>query len=82
MNAEQVQARLQRFQKPKGGGRAADRAAKTRRLVRMSQGTLERLSRLARHFSRPGRTIGPMQVAAVLIEMAVEEETQKRKART
>ena len=56
-----------RFRVPEGGGRPTDPSWNEQRLVRLSTVTLERLEKLAEkaHAS-------PMQVAALLLEQAVE----------
>lgn len=74
MDAVMVAGRLKRFRTPKGGGRVADPAMTERRLVGLGRTTLARLERLAKHFSTPRRRLSPMQVAAVLIELAAKEE--------
>ena len=56
-----------RFRVPEGGGRATDPSWSEQRLVRLSPKTLEQLEKLAElvHAS-------PMQVAALLLERAVQ----------
>ena len=56
-----------RFRVPEGGGRATDPSWSEQRLVRLSPKTLEQLEKLAdqAHAS-------PMQVAALLLEQAVQ----------
>lgn len=56
-----------RFRVPEGGGRPTDPSWSDQRLVRLSTTTLEQLDRLAEkaHAS-------PMQVAALLLEKAVQ----------
>jgi hypothetical protein len=56
-----------RFRVPEGGGRPTDPSWSEQRLVRLSTTTLERLEQLAEkaHAS-------PMQVAALLLEQAVQ----------
>jgi hypothetical protein len=52
---------------PKGGGRATDPSWSEQRLVRLSPKTLARLEKLAEQAH-----VGPMQVAALLLEQAVQ----------
>lgn len=56
-----------RFRVPEGGGRPTDPSWNEQRLVRLSSATLEHLEKLAEktHAS-------PMQVAALLLEQAVQ----------
>ena len=58
---------MERFRVPEGGGRATDPSWSEQRLVRLSAKTLRQLEKLAEqgHAS-------PMQVAALLLERAVE----------
>ena len=58
---------MARFRVPQGGGRATDPSWSEQRLVRLSPKTLEQLEKLAdqAHAS-------PMQVAALLLERAVQ----------
>ena len=56
-----------RFRVPEGGGRATDPSWSERRLVRLSPKTLARLEKLAEQAHA-----SPMQVAAVLLERAVQ----------
>jgi hypothetical protein len=56
-----------RFRVPDGGGRATDPSWTEQRLVRLSPKTLEKLERLAEQAQA-----SPMQVAALLLEKAVE----------
>src|SRR5919204_3319513 len=56
-----------RFRVPEGGGRATDPSWSEQRLVRLSPTTLEQLERLAEQAHA-----SPMQVAALLLERAVE----------
>lgn len=56
-----------RFRVPDGGGRATDPSWSEQRLVRLSPKTLERLEMLA----KPAQA-SPMQVAALLLEQAVQ----------
>lgn len=63
-----------RFRTPEGGGRATDPSWSEQRLVRLSPKTLERLEELAEktHAS-------PMQVAALLLERAVQTVVSQEK---
>lgn len=56
-----------RFRVPEGGGRPTDPSWKEQRLIRLSTTTLERLEQLAEHAHA-----SPMQVAALLLERAVQ----------
>src|SRR5438128_9428991 len=56
-----------RFRVPHGGGRATDPSWSEQRLVRLSPKTLEQLDKLAEQAHA-----SPMQVAAILLERAVE----------
>lgn len=56
-----------RFRSPEGGGRATDPSWSEQRLVRLSPNTLEQLEKLAEQAHA-----SPMQVAALLLERAVE----------
>jgi hypothetical protein len=56
-----------RFRVPEGGGRPTDPSWSERRLVRLSPQTLEQLERLAEQAQA-----SPMQVAALLLERAVQ----------
>ena len=56
-----------RFRVPVGGGRASDPSWSEHRLVRLSPKTLQQLEKLAEHAHA-----SPMQVAAILLERAVQ----------
>src|SRR3954468_23126773 len=56
-----------RFRVPEGGGRATDPSWSEQRLVRLSPKTLKQLERLAEQTHA-----SPMQVAALLLEQAVQ----------
>ena len=56
-----------RFRVPEGGGRATDPSWSEQRLVRLSPKTLEQLAKLAEQAHA-----SPMQVAALLLERAVQ----------
>jgi hypothetical protein len=56
-----------RFRVPEGGGRATDPSWSEQRLVRLSPRTLEQLAKLAEQAHA-----SPMQVAALLLERAVQ----------
>lgn len=64
-----------RFRVPEGGGRATDPSWSEQRLVRFSPKTLEQLEKLAEQSHA-----SPMQVAALLIERAVEAVVNERQA--
>jgi hypothetical protein len=59
-----------RFRVPEGGGRATDPSWSEQRLVRLSPKTLERLEKLGEQAHA-----SPMQVAALLLEQAVQSLT-------
>jgi hypothetical protein len=73
--AQQIVAEVQaRFQTPEGGGRATDPRWTARRLVPFTPSTLDRLEELAELVrERSGTPIHPLQVAALLLEHAVED---------
>ena len=56
-----------RFRTPEGGGRATDPSWSEQRLVRLTPKTLEQLEQLAEQAHA-----SPMQVAALLLEQAVQ----------
>src|SRR5215217_4414485 len=56
-----------RFRVPEGGGRATDPSWSEQRLVRLSPKTLEQLEKIAEQAHA-----SPMQVAALLLERAVQ----------
>jgi hypothetical protein len=58
---------MARFRVPEGGGRATDPSWSEQRLVRLSTKTLKQLEKLAEQTHA-----SPMQVAAILLERAVE----------
>jgi hypothetical protein len=58
---------MARFRVPEGGGRATDPTWSEQRLVRLSAKTLRQLEKLAEQTHA-----SPMQVAALLLERAVE----------
>ena len=64
-----------RFRVPEGGGRATDPSWSEQRLVRLSPKTLEQLEKLAEQSHA-----SPMQVAALLIERAVEAVVNQEQA--
>jgi hypothetical protein len=72
--AIQIVAEVQgRFRVPTGGGRATDPAWTKRRLVPLTEQTLERLEQLAHKIEEKRHVrIEPMQVAALLLENITE----------
>lgn len=67
----EVQAR---FQAPPGGGRRTDPTWTERRLLPLSRHTLRRLEQItARARKRDSLIVGPMQVAALLLEKVTEK---------
>lgn len=64
-----------RFRVPEGGGRATDPSWSEQRLVRLSRKTLDQLERLAEQSQA-----SPMQVAALLLERAVQSAVNQEQA--
>jgi hypothetical protein len=64
-----------RFRVPQGGGRATDPSWSEQRLVRLSAKTLEQLEKLAEQAHA-----SPMQVAALLLEQAVQTIVSQEQA--
>ncbi len=64
-----------RFGVPEGGGRATDPSWSEQRLVRLSPKTLEQLEQLAEQAHA-----SPMQVAALLLEQAVQTIVSQEQA--
>jgi hypothetical protein len=64
-----------RFRVPEGGGRATDPSWSEQRLVRLSPQTLEQLEKLAVQAQA-----SPMQVAALLLERAVQTIVSQEQA--
>jgi hypothetical protein len=64
-----------RFRVPKGGGRATDPSWSEQRLVRLSPKTLDQLEKLAEQSHA-----SPMQVAALLLEGAVQGVVNQEQA--
>ena len=70
-----------RFRAPAGGGRATNPEWTEHRIVRFSRTTLERLEAMAKKISEEGgRRVEPLQLAALLIEMAADQAAQARRA--
>jgi hypothetical protein len=66
--AQQLAAEVSaRFRVPDGGGRATDPSWSEQRLIRVSPQTLEQLAKIAEQAHA-----SPMQVAALLLERAVQ----------
>ena len=61
-----------RFRVPAGGGRPTDPAWSEQRLVRLSPKTLKRLEQLAEQTHA-----SPMQVAAILLEKAIQTSVEQ-----
>jgi hypothetical protein len=71
-----------RFRAPAGGGRATNPEWTEHRIVRFSRRTLERLAAMAKRISEEGgRSVEPLQLAALLLEMVADESAQARRAR-
>ena len=67
-----------RFRVPRGGGRATDPSWTARRQVALAPQTLERLEELSAKLSEHGDVkIAPLQLAALVLEKAVEGLTDK-----
>jgi hypothetical protein len=64
-----------RFRVPEGGGRATDPSWSEQRLVRLSPKTLEQLEKIAEQAHA-----SPMQVAALLLERAVQTVVSEEQA--
>lgn len=64
-----------RFRVPEGGGRATDPSWSEQRLVRLSPKTLEQLEKIAEQAHA-----SPMQVAALLLERAVQSVVSQEQA--
>lgn len=64
-----------RFRVPEGGGRATDPSWSEQRLVRLSPNTLKHLDKLAEQAHA-----SPMQVAALLLERAVQTMVREGQA--
>ncbi len=62
-----------RFKAPAGGGRGTDPTWTERRLLPLAEDTLRRLERLSEALGKQGVAATPLQVAALLLERAVEE---------
>ena len=71
---EEVRAR---FQPPRGGGRPTDSSWTERRLVPLAPKTLRRLQELAAKVGKGEKLqIGPMQLAALILEASTDRLTQ------
>jgi hypothetical protein len=67
----EIEARLR---VPHGGGRATDPRWTERRLIPLAPGTLRRLEAITSTLGRGGgRSVGPMQLAALLLEKTTEQ---------
>ncbi len=77
--ALQLAADIQaRFRVPEGGGRPTDPRWTERRQVPLTPGTLRRLEELAARLRGKGRRpVEPMQLAALLLEKAAAQVTEK-----
>ncbi len=64
-----------RFRVPEGGGRATDPSWSEQRLVRLAPKTLEQLEKIAEQAHA-----SPMQVAALLLEQAVQAVVSQEQA--
>ena len=69
--AAEVQAR---FRVPPGGGRPTDPGWSEKRLIPIAPRTLKRLERIAKRlYEATGIRVEPMQLAAILVETALED---------
>ncbi len=72
--AAQLVAEVQaRFRTPPRGGRGTDPEWTERRLLPLAPGTLDRLQGLAEALREHGVAVTPLQVAALLLEKAVDD---------
>ncbi len=63
----------ERLRAPEGGGRATDPTWTERRLLPLKPATLDRLGTIAAKVSqKTGRTVQPLQLAAILVEQATD----------
>ena len=73
--AADVQAR---FRIPKGGGRATDPSWTSRRLLPLTEVSLQRLEELAHTIEQKRNVrINPMQIAALLLERTLDNVTEE-----
>lgn len=77
--AMQLVAEVQaRFKAPAGGGRSTDPEWTERRLVPLAPKTLSRLEHIAKVIhDKGGPLVAPLQVAALLLERAAEDLSDK-----
>lgn len=62
------------FRAPATGGRYTNHAWDVTKLISLSEATLRRLEKIAAHLGKKvGHEVYPMQVAAILIELGMEE---------
>jgi hypothetical protein len=79
--AMQLVAEVQaRFQTPTGGGRGTDPSWTEKRLLPLTPDTLDRLEHLAAEISKQGVNVSPLQIAALLLEHAIEDVDDKTAA--
>lgn len=72
--AAQLAAEVQaRFYTPSGGGRRTDPSWTERRLIPLTPASLERLQQLSKTLDGQGVKATPLQVAALLLENALEQ---------
>ena len=73
--AAQLAAEVQaRFRVPPGGGRPTDPGWSEKRLIPIAPRTLKRLERIAKRlYEVTGIRVEPMQLAAILVETALED---------
>ncbi|MBX3183860.1 MAG: hypothetical protein KIT72_07035 [Polyangiaceae bacterium] len=66
-----------RFRVPAGGGRPTDPRWSERRLLPLAPKTLKRLEQLSAKARERGVNVGPMQLAAVLLERTAEQLSEE-----
>jgi hypothetical protein len=80
--AVQLVAEVQaRFQVPSGGGRSTDPTWTERRLLPLSKRTLKKLEEITAVVRRHGRSVDPMQLAALIVEKSAESLDSKEAER-
>jgi hypothetical protein len=71
--ATQLAAEVQaRFRVPRGGGRPTDPSWTERRLLPLSARTLKKLEQVTAVVRKHGKSIDPMQLAALIVEKSAE----------
>lgn len=76
--AVQLTAEIEaRFRAPPGGGRPTDPAWTERRLLPLAPRTLKKLEQISAKVRQHGMNVGPMQLAALLIERTTAQLSEK-----